>query len=59
VPAINVAIYLYIAGRNSGAKPFVWTASVDDIIKNVTRGKSILWQGIVSLQFQFYGAFPM
>ena len=42
VEALEEAIYDYVQHTNDNPKPFVWTASAEDIIEKVNRGKAKL-----------------
>jgi transposase len=39
VPELIAAIEAYLAARNNDPKPFVWTASADEILEKVRRGR--------------------
>ena len=51
VGELEAAIHGYLEARNETPKPFVWTASVEDIITKVQRGNETLatlhWPGRV------------
>jgi len=42
VPELIAAIEAYLAAHNNDPKPFVWTASADDILEKVRRGRVAL-----------------
>lgn len=42
VPQLIAAIEAYLTAHNNDPKPFVWTASVDDILEKVRRGRVAL-----------------
>jgi len=42
VPALIEAIEAFMDAYNEDPKPFLWTASVDDIMAKINRCKSIL-----------------
>ncbi len=42
VPELEAAIHTYIARHNAAPKPFVWTASANDILAKVTRARQAL-----------------
>ena len=44
VPDLIAAIYAYLDAHNADPKPFVWTASAEDILKKVRRGRVALLQ---------------
>ncbi|MBT2304203.1 transposase, partial [Variovorax paradoxus] len=42
VPELELAIDLYVEHHNANPKPFIWTASANDILAKVTRAKAAL-----------------
>ncbi len=42
VPDLITAIQAYLDAHNEDPKPFVWTATADDILAKVTRGRVAL-----------------
>lgn len=42
VQALKVAIDIYIATHNEAPKPFIWTATADEIVAKINRGKAKL-----------------
>jgi hypothetical protein len=42
VPDLIAAIETYLNAHNSDPKPFVWTATADDILAKITRGRVAL-----------------
>jgi transposase len=42
VPDLVAAIYSYLEAHNADPKPFVWTASADEILDKVRRGRVVL-----------------
>jgi transposase len=42
VPDLITAIEAYLDAHNSDPKPFVWTATADDILAKVARGRVVL-----------------
>jgi transposase len=44
VPELVSAIYAYLDAHNADPKPFVWTASAEDILQKVHRGRVVLQQ---------------
>jgi hypothetical protein len=42
VPDLVAAIYEYLDAHNSDPKPFVWTASAEQILEKVRRGRVAL-----------------
>ena len=42
VPELIAAIEAYLAAHNNDPKPFVWTASADEILEKVRRGRVAL-----------------
>jgi hypothetical protein len=44
VPDLIAAIYAYLDAHNADPKPFVWTASAEDILNKVRRGRVALLQ---------------
>lgn len=42
VPELEAAIQTYIANHNASPKPFIWTASANDILAKVTRARQAL-----------------
>ena len=47
VPDLIAAIYAYLDAHNADPKPFVWTASAEDILKKVRRGRVALLQATI------------
>ena len=47
VPDLTAAIYAYLEAHNADPKPFVWTASTEDILKKVRRGRIALLQAAI------------
>ena len=39
VPELELAIDLYVEHHNANPKPFIWTASANDILAKVTRAR--------------------
>jgi hypothetical protein len=51
VPELEAAIHTYITNHNAAPKPFIWTASANDILAKVTRArKAIEMTGIEANQ---------
>jgi DDE superfamily endonuclease len=44
VPELVSAIYAYLDAHNADPKPFVWTASAEEILQKVHRGRVVLRQ---------------
>jgi hypothetical protein len=42
VSELEAAIKTYIANHNASPKPFIWTASANDILAKVTRARQAL-----------------
>jgi transposase len=42
VPDLVAAIYAYLDAHNADPKPFIWTASADEILEKVRRGRVVL-----------------
>ena len=42
VPELEAAIHTYIENHNASPKPFIWTASANDILAKVTRARQAL-----------------
>ena len=42
VPELETAIQTSIASHNAAPKPFIWTASANDILAKVTRARKVL-----------------
>jgi hypothetical protein len=42
VPELIAAIEAYLAAHNNNPRPFVWTASADEILEKVRRGRVAL-----------------
>jgi len=42
VPELEAAIHTYIANHNAAPKPFIWTASANDILAKVARARKVL-----------------
>jgi transposase len=42
VPDLVAAIYAYLEAHNADPKPFVWTASAEEILEKVRRGRVVL-----------------
>ena len=47
VPDLIAAIYAYLDAHNADPKPFVWTASAEDILEKVRRGRVALLQAAI------------
>ena len=47
VPDLIAAIYAYLDAHNADPKPFVWTASAEDILNKVRRGRVALLQAAI------------
>ena len=41
VPDLIDAIEAYLTAHNNGPKPFVWTATADDMLTKVARGRVV------------------
>ena len=44
VPELVAAIYAYLDAHNADPKPFVWTATADEILAKIRRGRVVLGQ---------------
>jgi hypothetical protein len=44
VPELVTAIQEYLNAHNNDPKPFIWTASAEDILTKVRRGRVVLKQ---------------